>query len=226
MTPAEILALWRSDVVDIEPPYLWSPSEAWGYLNSAYVTFWRLVGGIADFTSPVCEVPIVSGEPTSQISPEILRIMSARRRSDGAEVKLINSTDLGRLRVSDYGATRALSLGATRGAVDYAVLGMGENLIRWINVPDSDDIADLVVFRKPLDRITPNSLEFSELHPDHHLSLLDWMKHLAYGKQDAETFDKGRSDEFGAKFEAYCAQVRRERERAKYKPRIVQYGGI
>jgi hypothetical protein len=52
------------------------------------------------------------------------------------------------------------------------------------------------------------------------------MKHLAYGKEDAETFDRGRADEAKvlhdqAVFVALDAQKRR-----KHKPALMQYGGL
>jgi hypothetical protein len=52
------------------------------------------------------------------------------------------------------------------------------------------------------------------------------MQHLAYRKADADTFDRGRSDEYKALFESYCAMVRAEWERYKHKTRVVTYGGL
>lgn len=227
MTPNEVMVRWRADVVDTAQPYLWSEDDAWGYLNDAYVMFWRLVGGIPDFLTPlVCSVPITAGNAVGALHPSILRIMSASRASDGGEIKILNSTDLGALPLSDYGLIRELKLDDKQGPVRFGVIGMADDVIRWVNVPLENDTCKLIVYRKPLDRITIDSEEFGELNEDHHIHLLDWMKHLAYGKQDAETFDKGRADEFGGKFEAYCALVKSERERAKHKTRVVQYGGI
>jgi hypothetical protein len=55
---------------------------------------------------------------------------------------------------------------------------------------------------------------------------MNWMKHLAHEKQDAETYDRGRSMEFRDKFLAYCDQAKAERERREHKYRTVAYGGI
>ena len=52
------------------------------------------------------------------------------------------------------------------------------------------------------------------------------MKHRAYGKQDAETFDRGKSEAFKAAFEAYCESARMEYDKYKAKVRVVSYGGI
>lgn len=52
------------------------------------------------------------------------------------------------------------------------------------------------------------------------------MKHRAYMKQDAETFDRTKADEFEQRFNTYCEQVKREERRKGFKVRSVAYGGI
>jgi hypothetical protein len=51
------------------------------------------------------------------------------------------------------------------------------------------------------------------------------MKHLAHLKQDAETYDRGRADQFRTEFFAYCDQAKAEREKREHKFRTVAYGG-
>lgn len=226
MTPDDLYRAFRADVVDVAEPYLWSDEEVWRYMNDAYMTFWRKVGGIPDFTSTACSVPIVAGVETSRLNPSILRIMSASRASDFGGIEVINSTDLGRLRSSDYGQMKELRLDSTVGQVKYAVIGMQKNVVRWVQVPQTDDVCKLVVHRLPLEAITNQSDEFDELEEVHHSRLLLWMKHLAYSKQDAETFDKGRADENDTAFSAYCSECVAEKARYAHKTRVVRYGGI
>ena len=95
MTSSELLTLFRSDISDVALPYLWSDLEAYTYMNDAYRMFVRLTGGVPDFTSLTTQVPIVSGNALGVLDPSILRIMSARRLSDGREIKVINSPDIG-----------------------------------------------------------------------------------------------------------------------------------
>ena len=64
-----------------------------------------------------------------------------------------------------------------------------------------------------------------EIDEQHHLHLLDGMKRLAYRKEDAETYDRGRADQFDAAFYAYCDQAKAERERREHKYRTIPYGG-
>lgn len=226
MTPNDLYLAFRADVVDVAAPYLWSDEEVWRYMNDAYMTFWRKVGGIPDFTSTACSVPIVAGVEASRLNPSILRIMSASRASDFGKVEIINSTDLGRLRSSDYGQMKEVRLDKAAGQVRYMVIGMQKNQVRWVQVPEKDDVCNLVIHRLPLESLTPQSEEIDELEEIHHSRLLLWMKHLAYLKQDAETFDKGRSDVNAAEFNAYCSECVAEKSRYMHKTRVVQYGGI
>ncbi len=226
MTPNDLYLVFRADVVDVAEPHLWSDEEVWRYMNDAYMTFWRKVGGIPDFTSTACSVPIVAGAETSRLNPSILRIMSASRASDFGRIDVINSTDLGRLRSSDYGQAKELRFDSSIGQVRYMVIGMQKNVARWVQVPERDDVCRLVIHRLPLEAITNQSDEFDELEEVHHSRLLLWMKHLAYSKQDAETFDKGRADLNAAEFNAYCTEYIAEKSRYAHKTRVVQYGGI
>ena len=52
------------------------------------------------------------------------------------------------------------------------------------------------------------------------------MKHLAFSKQDAETFDRGKADECEGRFRAYCHAALKEQERARRNSGTVVYGGL
>lgn len=227
MTSADLYALFRSDVVDAVQPYLWSDTEVYAYMNDAYRMFVRLTGGIADFTSTVTQVAIVAGQATSALDPSILRIMGATRLSDGLPIKVLNYPDLPVPVTSGiYGASQAIGLDATPGPVNYMVIGMQRDVARWVQVPTANDTAQLFVYRMPTGFITAAGQPFTDVAVDHHIHFLDWMKHLAYKKQDAETFDRARSNENEASFRAYCAEAKAEIERYKHKTRIVAYGGL
>ena len=226
MNTTELYDLFRSDVVDVAKPYLWSDEEVYGYMDRAHVMFARLSGGIADVrTEEVVTVAISAGEAYSNIHPSILTVREARLVSTGRPLSILNlndppssfDDDFGRL----YHSARARSPGPVRGMV----VGEEYNVVRWVFVPEQDDEAQLSVYRLPLTQITGPGQDF-EIRREHHDSLLYWMKHLAYSKQDAETFDRGKADENEARFRAYCVQARAEWERYKHKPRTIAYGGL
>lgn len=107
---------------------------------------------------------------------------------------------------------------------------MEEGKLRLIRIPVANDTLNLVVERLPLVSLAvarPAALpaEF-EVRSEHHLAMLMWMKHLAYSKQDAETFDKARAAEEEQKFTAYCAKALDEKKARNHKPRLIRYGGL
>jgi len=66
--------------------------------------------------------------------------------------------------------------------------------------------------------------DIPEIHEQHHLCLLDMMKHLAYKKRDAETEDKKLSADFLASFNALVgdrpsARLLRVRKQERNYPR-------
>lgn len=217
---------FRTDVVDTAQPYLWSDDEVWRYANDAYRMFVRLTGGVADFLSDACTVDILAGEAVAQLNPSVVRIMSATRRSDAMPIEILNSTDLGKMRSSDYGQLKQLVLDTTSGPVRYMVLGLKRDQVRWVQVPEVDDVVDMVIYRLPLEMITGDGQELTDVPEDHHIHLLDWMKHLAYKKQDADTFNPTASEKCKTDFELYCSFVKAEWERYIHKPRAIVYGGI
>lgn len=227
MSPQALFDLFRSDVVDTALPYLWTDEEVWEYLDDSYIMFVRLRGGIPDATSDVARIPIVTGEAYAAIDPRIMKIRRAFLASTSRPLTLVNVEDEPISRIYDYGAAPVMADNLP-GPVQYMVIGEEESLVRWVQVPVADDTANLVVYRLPLNTISASSsdTDMNEVQPHHHRHFLKWMKHRAYGKQDAETFDKGRSDAFKQSFEDYCELAKAEMARAKSKVRTVAYGGL
>ena len=230
MIAKELLEQFRFEMVDIAKKYLWSDKEAWGYMSDAYKTFVRLTGGIADFTSDLSRVDIVAGEAIGEYSTKILRVMSAWRVSDGSEIAVINPTDISFKRDSDYGVVRPTYIDSTPGPVRYMIIGAERGKCKWVQVPEVDDVAQLYIYRMPQYEIATDgssaNFAFDEIDEEHVPNLCQWMRYRGYRKADAETFDRGRSDEFMNGFLAYCKQAKAEMERKKHKTRVVAYGGL
>lgn len=226
MNSGELYDRFRSDVVDVEKPYLWSEDEVWGYMDAAYKLFVRDTDGIGDATSSATEVSVSAGEAFSDVHPSILKFRQAFLASTGAELNIINTQDTAKLTTSDYGVLRSLNAASQPGPVRNMIVGLERGKVRWAQVPVVDDTVNLVTYRLPLAAITGDGQGF-EIGEEHHIYLLLGMKAQAYQKQDAETFDRGRATDNEARFTAYCAKAKAEAERYKSKPvRSVVYGGI
>jgi hypothetical protein len=102
---------------------------------------------------------------------------------------------------------------------------MDDATARLSPIPVEDDTVALVVQRLPLYPLE-SSGDDPEIAERHHRYLLWWMQHLAHMKQDAEAYDRGRSQMFGEQFRTYCDQVYTEQLRMQHKYRTVGYGGI
>lgn len=226
MNSDELLTAFRSDIVDVATPTLWSDDEGFRYADAAYRMFVRLTGGISDFTSAATVVDIVATEATSEISPSILRIMSANKLSDEQDLEIINMVDESTTESDDYFQLLRSIRSTATGPVRKMVIGAERGKVRWVSVPEVDDTVNMHIYRLPLEHIVDGTHLMDDIDEDHHPYLLDWMKHLAYKKQDAETFDKSKSDQCEASFRTYCSQVKSEFERYKHKTRVVQYSDV
>lgn len=218
--------LFRIETKDLETPPLWSDTEIFSYIDDAQKMFCRLQGGIADSSSTLTQVALTANQPFADISPLILKIRQVTRASDYKEVEILNFEDLqAKQAPEDYGIQQRFRLDGLIGEVRAVVVGMETNKLRLVRIPAMSQTLNLITYRLPLVDITTTgqSLEIDSIH---HRHLLDWMKHLAHKKQDAETYDRGRSEEFGAAFRAYCDQAKAEREKREHKYRTIGYGGL
>ena len=217
MNITQLLARFRQDSRDQTQPYLWSDAEVLSYIDDAQKQFCRLTGGIADATSTDCaRIPLVAGQSFADLSPLVLKVRAAFD-SLGKPLELVNMEDV------EFGALSGEELFAdTEGEVTTVVLGMEPDKIKVIHTPDEDQTINLIVYRLPLDDIVSTSSAL-EIQEQHHVHLLLWARAQAHLKSDAEAFDRGRSDQFRAEFERYCALAKDEKGRRDHKHRAVQF---
>lgn len=228
LTSDQLLAKFREDMVDNGEETLWSDDEIYLYIDAAQKEFCRRTYGISDSTTDeICRLEV--GEDTEYISidPRILAIRGARL-TDGTRVELLSYQNIEGQSTfpPDYGIVRGLTLDDRTGPVVKAlVTDMEQDKVRLVPISSEDQTILLSVYRLPLYDINATN-QILEIHEQHQLYLLYWVKHLALLKQDAETFDKNKSAEMRDAFLAYCDQAKRDRERREHKPRVVAYGGI
>jgi hypothetical protein len=227
MESHELLQAFRCDVVDDVAPYLWSSGEVYNYINDAYYMFVRMTGGIPDGSSDVTTLTALAGEATTPIDPSIMRVRTAKNVTDNNRpMTVINVQDEDVYIDDDYGLLRTMNLSDTPGTVRYMILGEEDDYVRWVKIPDVDTTVKLVVERLPMIPITRAQQLFSGVRVEHHYHLLKWVRHLAYRKQDADTFNLVKSDEERNDFIAYCDMAMKEKATRKHKVRVTGYGGI
>lgn len=227
MNTSELYDEFRQRVRDVSKPYFWTDTEVFRYMNEAYRMFVRLTGGIPDVTSDEAKIQVTAGEKFADISPLVLRVMTAQLASNGNVVNVVNSTDTGALTSrSDYGQVRSLASDNVEGPVRFMVIGLERTKVKLINVPVVNDTIEMEIYRLPLDKLTDKGQELPDVQEEHHIYLVDWMEHLAYLKHDADTFDPQASNAAEDRFKSYCSMAKGEWERFKHKTRTVSYGGL
>lgn len=218
MNSSELLDLFRSEMSDKVEPFLWSDEDVFGYENDAQVMHCRKTDGIADATTlAVTAIAVTPSTDWVDLHPKIIRIRSATRSDTGRDIDIINRDDMPLRRWYFDGAL---------GSVKALVIGMQANKARVFPKSNETVTVNLTVFRLPLVPISDAGDQEFEIEEQHHRHLLLWMKHLAYLKQDAETYDRTRAEEFEQKALAYWAKVKEEDRRKAFKVRTVAYGGI
>lgn len=240
MDSSELLSAFRTELYDLphdieaQGPQLWEDDEIYGYIDEAQKLFCRLVGGIGDGSSPLTQLsiaPVSVTDPTTHVvtttpasdwvtvSPLILKFRDAYTGVEARPVEIVNYEDM---------PTHGIRFnGRTSRRPEALVIGIEPGRARIYPAPtlESTGVIQLIVDRLPLKSINDSDqkLEIGEMH---HINLLMWMKHRAYSKQDADTYDAKKANDFDAEFRTYCEMAKREKERAKSKVRIVAYGGI
>lgn len=223
----DLILEFRNQIDDLEPPFLISDTEALLYVIDAQDMFVRNILGISDYsTTALIDIAVVANIALAAISPYILRIRSAKLITAKRNIPIISESGIQSKAICDYGFLIPTYLDDTdTGEVVAAVAGVEDNKLRWWHVPTTNDTCRLHIYRLPYPRITTQESTL-EIETQHHFHLIPWMKFLAYSKPDAEIYDKNAAELNKTYFEEYCAKARQENERKRYKPRVVQYGGL
>lgn len=216
MTVEQLLTLFRQEMGDTAEPYLWSDEEVLIYLDDAQKMWARWTDGIADSTSDLTQIELVAGQQWYDLDERVLKIRTATRLDDGRTVDVYNPEML---------KHRGVKFTSQPGRLRALIQGLEDGKLRAWPVPAEDSTIELAVFRLPLNDIVDDASTL-EIPSHHHTHLLKWVRSRAYGKQDADTFDRVKAAEYEAAFRNYCEEVKREQSRVRRTTGTVQYGGL
>lgn len=218
MDSSELLKVFREEMRDEDAGYLWSDAAIYRYMDDAQKMFCRLTEGIEDSTTEaICRLSVEAGTDWYPVSTKILKVREAVDTATGRPYSVLNM---------EKASVHGVHFNGNPGPLKLFVTGLEKHKLRAYPMPATDTTVELRVFRLPLETITDAGGQEFEIDEQHHEALLLWMKHRAYDKQDAETYNKGSSQEFEAKFRMYCANALKEQERARRNSGTVIYGGI
>jgi len=233
VTPTKLRDRFRSEVDDVLPDAaddsaaLWTDAEILVYLNEALL---RFVHGTRYFVGRV-ELAVIADEPSVPLPHTVIEIRDevGYLQTRGAEVREMAYSEFNSAVSDDYGfaVTGGRSPFTTQasGRPRYFSTDIDANELLLFPPSDADDTLVLSAY-----------VEAEELggfddalpiqNPRHAYMLLDGMKMLAYGKQDAEVYDPAQEARYRTNFEASIASVYGERARRRRQPQVMPYGGL
>jgi hypothetical protein len=227
-----LIAQFRSDVDDVEEPWLWTKDDVQFYLDDAINEGCERAKLIRDATTPeICEVTVIAGTSTYPLDSRILSVERAKLDSMQVPLEITSTVALdsnvsgiwprGWRSRSSYGSWSTFGTSWERATGRPSALAIDRAGSGWtgrlVPNPTSDDVLRLQVYRTPLESLTDDK-QCPEGIPERlHPRLLDWMKHLAYSKQDTETRNDDRAQRFAALFtsafgERIDANIRRTQQ--------------
>lgn len=242
--PDELLARFRRDVSDVQggasnDDFLWSDEEIFDYMDEAQREFVRrthVLRKTHPFTPAITEIVYTApvGDPVNldgfiTQDPSIIRPLRARMQtlSNRDPLQIVTAEDLdGGLMVRDYGTFFTGDWQSKSGPARFLVTNMQEDMWRLAPIPVEDDILELTVEHMPLNTLACGSVVLEVTEREDQMTMLLFMQHVAYMKQDADTYDKELSDRFEAAFEKKADNRRREVRRSRFRHVGMRYGGI
>lgn len=213
MNTTELLAVFRSEVFDLEAPYLWSDSLIYTYIDDAQKQFCRDTYGIEDARSFKLTIK-ADGTVWYAIDPMIVKLRDAIDPATGNDVPMIA---IEKMRENN------MKFDGTVGPLKALVTGMEKGMVRAYPIPNVASTVELRTFRLSNDVVAGDDFE---IDPQHVMPLLYWVKAKAYAVQDADAYDPKKAKENEAKWDAYCAKAKVEQSRVRRPVSTVTYGGL
>lgn len=187
-----IAAQNQADEVLDKPDLFWSEAEWTEYANDAEREACIRANLLLDQTSSMAVIAITSGTAKYALNEKVLVVKRAKLTS-GTEPLVKTSR---RVLDATYPNWEA-EAGTTR-----SWLPDDTNKITLYKIPVVDDTLNLMISRLPeTDMVlVDKATDSPEIDAQYHLSLVDWMMHRAYSKQDSETLDLGKAKEHLKRF--------------------------
>lgn len=197
MNLSELRTLFRRTTMDLTPKYFWKDDEIDDYANDAVDEACRRASLLVDSTSDVSKISISAGDKYVQLPDSVIYVRRATLASTGRALRPVVS------RTMDEEVPGWEDAQASVPIVFVPDWETGK-LALWPPTV-ADDTVRMTVIRTPTGPMVDDD-DVPEIAPRFHRSLLDWMLHLAYLKQDADTFDPKKASQHEERFTAEFGQ--------------------
>lgn len=210
MNSLDIATEFRSEMRDEQSPYLWSDNDVLRYMNEAIRQICLKAWGLAD--EMTVTFPANSQTPVL-VSKRVLRF-NAAFGPDGRRLEFRSVAESPDMYLRSAGKLCAL------------VQDVEEHKLVPYPAPNTDTDVRFQVYRLPLEDLKAiNVFEEIELSDESRIGIVHYMRHLAFLKTDAETYDRGKADDFLGLFDRFADEYRRERERRYHHTRVTPTSG-
>ena len=191
MNLSELRTLFRRTTRDVAPKYLWLDEEIDEYANDAVEEACRRSNLIVDSSSNVAVIDASANDEYLTLDPSIIYVRRVTRASTGTALapRVSRSMDES---VPGWENT-------TAGTTIVFVPDWETGKLRLWPPTSVDETFRMTVIRTPLTEMVEDEDE-PEIAPRFHRALLDWMLHLGYLKQDADTFDPKKAAQHEERF--------------------------
>lgn len=229
VTADELLIFFREDVsddagysADNDDVMLWKDSEIYRYMTAAASRLAKDTDGLFK----VVRLSYTADDPVVILPSYVMKIREMRDVTFGRKLIQYNANSVESSDESDYG-THTLGSSAmfdTTGQPAAFVGDYEKKHLRLVPIPTTDGVLEaqcMVTIQKTIEQGDP--LPFLDI--DEQMLMLEYMKYLAYRKQDAETEDLTRSAKAKAAYDAGIKERKHELQRRRRTPGVVRMHG-
>lgn len=236
MTFDDLAILFRLSVDDCDDDDpLWSDTELASYMDGAQKQFARRTDYFSDAsTVAITQIAFTIGATLLPLDPRVTKIRSAKLVTDKTKLEPVKYADMeSRLtNASDYNSpfasSSALDWESSSGTPRYIVTDIEMNMIRVAPIPVVADTIQLMVYRLPLLDINFDNEILEVVEEDYQRGLLFYMKYMAYGKNDVDTYDERLQAVALSNHEDFIETAKQQLRRARFSATkgVVRYGGL
>lgn len=198
-----LLDVVRTEIDDLQEPFLWSDRELIEYADDAQNEACRRARLLLDSEdATVCRIVLEAGTAVYALDPRVIRVERAIVAGDVMPLRMCLRRHVDRMLPGWEDMTA--------GPPEVLIPDWQSRSIRLVPAPEQAGTLRLTVVRLPL--VALNDLDDEPEIPEHfHRNLRHWIIHRAYLKRDSETFDEQASmkalawftEEFGRAQPAY-----------------------
>ena len=198
MNLGQLVMRFRVQANDLAEPFLWDTESVIGWLNDAQQEAAIRGRLLHESDNPaMCRIAIEAGKSVYPLHPSVYELTYLRLMPANIEPYLTSTEALDES-WPNWRTMRERDMGYKR------YLVQSDTSVRVVPTPEHDGELILEAYRTPT--VMVEDTDEPEIHPAHHLHLLQWALHCAFSVPDAEVFDPARAKAAEETFTQYFGQ--------------------